>query len=195
MSTASAPEKSQRSSAPRWWRLSTGPGLGLLVACACGVILWASLAPITEYAPALIAAWVLTVLGAVWLALATFGWLRFRTVRLSLVAPALVIATVALVATSAPFWLGFNLSRDELTHFMSPCPASGGDRHVGVYRVGGVAAVGATGCRITTQGGLLRRVGLAYLPDGVPPDSVRPDSGGIYFEHLTGDWFRWFREF
>lgn len=102
-------------SPPRWWQVSMGVVLTVLVSVACGVVLWANIAPVVDSVYVVIAVFALLVLGVAWLVLAVHGWTGYRAYRASLIAPVLVLATAALVVYSVPSWIGFQVSKSGLT--------------------------------------------------------------------------------
>lgn len=79
--------------------------LGILAGVTCAVVLWAAMAPVTNLIYAAFAFWAFVVIGIAWLVFTVVGWLRYRTVRRSLIAPVLVVTTAALVV--------FSLSRSK----------------------------------------------------------------------------------
>lgn len=174
---------------PRWWRVWQGPVLGILAGGMCAVVLWAAVTPVTNFIYAALAFCACVVVGVVWLIFAVVGWLRYRTVRRSLIAPAIVVTTAMLIIFSVPFQVGFALSEGRLTELAATCKPSGADSQAGVYSIRRVVAIGDSGCLFYTDGGFLDDVGVVYLPSG-PTDEIRAGFESIEFSHVSGDWYR-----
>jgi uncharacterized membrane protein len=155
----------------------------------CAVILWAAVTPVTTFVYAAFAFCAGVVIGIVWLVLAVVGWLRYRTVHRSLVAPVIVVTTAVLVVFSVPFQVGFALSEDRLKELAATCRPSGEGSQAGAYTIRRVVAIGDSGCLLYTDGGFLDDVGVVYLPGG-PTDEVRARFESIDFRHVSGDWYR-----
>jgi hypothetical protein len=175
---------------PPWWRFSVGIVLTILVALACGVMLWAFMVPVVFFVYAALAGWALLFLGVAWLVLAVLGWFRYRAYRASLIAPVLVLVTVALVVFSVPFWIGFQVSKGGLADAAAQCDDSIENVRIGVYEVSRIADR-QEGCLFYTRGGLIDSVGIAYLPGGAPYLGEPRRDGDIGYGHLEGDWY-WF---
>ncbi|MGK9273160.1 hypothetical protein KXR83_19390 [Williamsia muralis] len=174
---------------PRWWRIWQGPVLGILAAVTCAVVLWAAMAPVTTLIYVVFAFWALVVIGIAWLVFAVVGWLRYGTVRRSLIAPVLVVMTAVLVVFSVPFHVGFALSKNRLTELAATCQPSGADNRAGVYAIRQVVAISDSGGLFYTDGGFMDEVGVVYLPGG-PTDTFRAQSESIELSHVSGDWYR-----
>ncbi|MDV7133060.1 hypothetical protein [Williamsia muralis] len=174
---------------PRWWRIWQGPVLGILAAVTCAVVLWAAMAPVTTLIYVVFAFWAFAVIGIAWLVFAVVGWLLYRTVRRSLIAPVLVVMTAVLVVFSVPFHVGFVLSKNRLTELAATCQPSGADNRAGVYAIRQVVAISDSGCLFYTDGGFMDKVGVVYLPGG-PTDAFRAQFESIELSHVSGDWYR-----
>ncbi|MCX5044038.1 hypothetical protein OG921_12750 [Aldersonia sp. NBC_00410] len=181
-------------SPPRWWRVSMGVALTVLVSVACGVVLWASAAPVVDFVYIVLAGWALLFLGIAWLVLALIGLLRYRAYRASLIAPVLVLTTAALVVFSVPSWIGFQVSKGGLADAAAECRDSVEKVRIGVYEVSRIAHR-EEGCLFYTQGGLIDSVGVAYLPGGAPYLGRPRHDGEIGYSHLDGDWYRFVEAF
>ncbi len=193
------PHVTVRTGAPRWWRATTGIAVPGLVAVACGVMLWSSAAPVVDFVYFMLAGWALVLLGVAWLVLVVIGWFRYRTVRRTLlapavVAPALVLVTAALVVVQAPFRLGFLVSKPALADAAADCTYSLEHRRIGVYSVRSTRELDG-GCLFFTQGGLIDSVGIAYLPGGAPHLGAPRHDGDIGYDHIGGDWYRFVERF
>jgi hypothetical protein len=136
-----------------------------------------------------IAFWAFAVIGIAWLVFAVVGWLRYRTVRRSLIAPVLVVTTAVLVVFSVPFQVGFALSKNRLTELAATCQPSGADNRAGVYAIRQVVAISDSGCLFYTDGGFLDEVGVVYVPGG-DTDAIRAQFESIELSHVSGDWYR-----
>jgi hypothetical protein len=174
---------------PRWWQIWQGPVLGILAAVSCAVVLWAAVTPVAVLFYVLIAMWAFVAIGVAWLVFAVVGWLRYRTVRRSLIAPVLVVMTAVLVVFSVPFHVGFALSKSRLTELAATCEPSGADNRAGVYAIRRVIALSDSGCLFYTDGGFMDKVGVIYLPGG-PTDAFRAQFESIELRHVSGDWYR-----
>jgi hypothetical protein len=174
---------------PRWWRVWQGPVLGILAGVMCAVVMWAAVTPVTTFVCAAFAFCAGVVIGIVWLVFAVVGWLRYRTVRRSLVAPVIVVTTAVLVVFSIPFEVGFALSENRLTDLAATCRPSREGSQAGVYTIRRVVAIGDSGCLFYTDGGFLDDVGVAYLPGG-PTGEVRARFESIELRHISDDWYR-----
>ncbi|MGV9616470.1 hypothetical protein [Nocardia xishanensis] len=129
---------------------------------------------------------VLSVAGLSWLVCGLVGLISCDNGRLSLVAPLLVVGTVALVWTGLPENIGWRLSKDSLERAAGDCVVTDVDAHYGVYTVTSVEQYRG-GCLFETRG-LLGLGGDAHMPYGVP------ESQGEYeykFRHYDGVWFRY----
>ena len=160
---------------------------GRLVAGACGVAP-GSAVPLASYVYFALAMAVLAALGAVWLILSLIGWFKFRAWRWSLIAPALVLVTCALVALSVPSRIAFMLSHGSLAAEAQECSTSATDRRIGAYQVKRIQAVD-NGCLFFIEGGLINSIGLAYLPAGAPYLGDPRHDGDIGYQELDGDWY------
>lgn len=175
-----------------WWTVLVGI-TALLVAGACGVALWSAV-PLASYVYFALAMAVLAALGAVWLILSLIGWFKFRALRWSLIAPALVLLTCALVALSVPSRIAFMASKDSLAAEAQECSTSATDRRIGVYQVRRIESV-EHGCLFFIEGGLINSIGLAYLPGGAPYLGVPRHDGDIGYQELDGDWYTFVQVF
>lgn len=179
---------------PRWWRVAVGIILMVLVTVACGVMLWAFMAPVADFVYVALAGWALLFLGLAWLVLALIGWIRYRAYRASLIAPLLVLVTVALVVFSVPFWIGFQVSKGGLADAAAECVDSFENVRIGVYEVRRTEKR-EEGCLFYTQGGLIDSVGIAHLPGGAPYIGAPRHDGDIGYRHLYDDWYRFTERF
>jgi hypothetical protein len=117
----------------------------MLVAVACGVVLWAWAAPVVDFVYVAIAEFGLLILGGGWVVLTWIGFVRYRAWRASVLAPALVVLTIVLSFLSIPFWIGFQVSKPALHDAAADC-AAGQPRRIGVYDVRMVRAAEEGGC-------------------------------------------------
>ena len=163
--------------------------LGILAAVTCAVVLWAAVTPVSTLFYAVVALWAFVVIGIAWLVFAVVGWLRYRTVRRSLIAPVLVVMTAVLVVFSVPFHVGFALSKKRLTELAATCQPSGAGNRAGVYAIRQVVAISDSGCLFYTDGGFMDKVGVVYLPGG-PTGAFRAQFESIELSHVSGDWYR-----
>lgn len=180
--------------APNWWRISAVILLPTLVAVACGVVLWASAAPVVDFVYVALAEFGLLILGGGWVVLTWIGFVRYRAWRASVLAPALVVVTIVLSSLSIPFWIGFQVSKPALHDAAADC-AAGEPRHIGIFDVQMVRAAEEGGCLFFTQGGLIDSVGIAYLPSGAPNLGEPRHDGDIGYRHIEGDWYRFVQRF
>ncbi|UJC81462.1 hypothetical protein D4768_00355 [Rhodococcus erythropolis] len=166
----------------------------VLVALTCGVIVWSFMPPVVYFPFFALAASVLLGLGGVWLILSLIGWMKYKTLRLSTIAPVIVLVTGALVTLSVPSHVAFALSKDSLEAVAADCQKSLENRTIGVYRVLQVWPVG-NGCRFHIEGGLIDSIGLAYLPDGAPYLGKPRRDGEIGYQEFDGDWYSFVQAF
>ncbi|NMM85612.1 hypothetical protein B2J88_14740 [Rhodococcus sp. SRB_17] len=176
-----------------WWTVLTWFTV-VLVALACGVIVWSFMPPVVFFPVFALASAVLATLGAVWLVLGLIGWIKYRALRLSAVAPALVLITLTLVMVSVPSRVAFAVSKDSLAAVAVDCQKSLDAQRIGVYRVVQIWP-DSNGCRFQIEGGLLNSIGLAYLPDGAPYLGEPRSDGDIVYEEFDGDWYVFVRGF
>ena len=94
-----------------WWKV-TAIVTAVLVTLTCGVIVWSFMPPVVYFPFFALAASVLLGLGGVWLILSLIGWMKYKTLRLSTIAPVIVLVTGALVTLSVPSRAAFALSKD-----------------------------------------------------------------------------------
>lgn len=184
---------SERTTPATWWSWLTG-GITVLAAAACGVVLWTFVPPTVFFPIFVLAAWVLFGLGIAWLVVALIGWFRFRAVRGSLAAPAVVVLTVGLVVFSVPSRVAFAVSENALTDLAATCEASFENRSVMVYRVQRTEPIG-DGCLVYVEGGLIDSVGFAYLPGQDPYLGTPRRDGDIGYRPLHGDWYSFVEQF
>lgn len=147
------------------------------------------MAPVTTLFYGVLAFWAFVVIGIAWLIIAVVGWLRYRTVRRSLIAPVLVVMTAVLVVFSVPFHVGFAVSKNRLTDLAATCQPAVADNRAGVYAIRQVVAISDSGCLFYTDGGFMDEVGVVYLPGG-PTDAFRAQFESIELSHVSGDWYR-----
>ena len=135
-------------------------------------------------------------LGAYWLfrivvVLLTAGKGTVRASWVWWVAPAFVVAvTAALLWTSSPLHLRFNLSQRAMDEFALEATSDSEkprpDR-VGLFPVGRVQRFDG-GMRFIVRGaGLIDKYGFAYTPEGRPPNLGGEDN----YLHLEGPWYVW----
>nr|WP_296769621.1 hypothetical protein [Rhodococcus sp. (in: high G+C Gram-positive bacteria)] len=182
-----------KTDASTWWKWSTGI-TAALVATACGVILWSFSPPVVFFPIYALAQAVLLFLGAVWLVFAMIGWFRYRGLRWTAIAPALVILTAALVLFSVPSRTAFLVSKSSLETVAADCADSQQDRRIGAYSVLQIRRMDK-GCLFFIQGGLIDSIGLAYLPDSDPRIGKPRHDGDFGFEEFSGDWYRFVQRF
>lgn len=182
-----------RSVAAPWWTGATAL-TALLVGGVCGVILWAFTPPVVAYPQFALAAAGLLILGGIWLVLALVGWFRYRALRWSTVAPALVLLTAALVAAAVPSRVAFAVSKDALLTAAHECPDSFETRRIGLYTVWQTLPV-ENGCLFFVEGGLIDSIGLAYLPGGAPRLGEPRHDGDIGYQVYEEDWYTIVRRF
>ncbi|MGG7099871.1 hypothetical protein [Rhodococcus sp. 24CO] len=120
--------------------------------------------------------------------LSLIGWFKFRALRWSLIAPALVLVTCALVALSVPSRVAFMASQGSLAAEAQHCSTSSTDRRIGTYQVKRIQAVD-NGCLFFIEGGLINSIGLAYLPARAPYLGDPRHDGDIGYQELDGDWY------
>ena len=165
-----------------------------MVAVACGIVLWASAAPVVDFVYVAIAEFGLLILGGAWIVLTWIGFQRYRASWASLLVPVLVVLTFVLSYLSVPFWIGFQVSKPALRDAADDCGATG-PRQLGLYDVRMVRAADEGGCLFFTQGGLIDSVGIAYLPGGAPNLGEPRHEGDIGYRHIEGDWYRFVQRF
>ncbi|WP_135236852.1 hypothetical protein [Nocardia sp. CS682] len=127
--------------------------------------------------------------GLACLATGLAGALLYRSWRLSLIAPAVAILSIAVGFTGIPGKVGWALSKDAFEHAAVTC-AQAKDTRLGVIRVTTITKRDG-GCRLYTHGGLIDPVGFAYFPDRTPVTSSPEDS----YTHLEGPWYRFYDGF
>ena len=177
----------------RWWTVLSGV-TAVLVGLVCGVIVWTFVPPVVFFPWFALASWVLLILGAVWLVVGLVGWFKFRALRATAIAPALVLATAVLVVLSVPSTVAFAVSKRSLVAASTQCVQSMEDRRIGVYQVRRIQPVDG-GCLFYIEGGLIDPIGLAYLPDGAPYLGKPRHDGDIGYEQYSGDWYRFVERF
>ncbi|MCJ0905942.1 hypothetical protein [Rhodococcus sp. ARC_M6] len=176
-----------------WWTALTWFTV-LLVALACGVIVWSFMPPVVFFPIFALAASTLAIVGVAWLVLSLVGWIKYRALRLSTAAPVLVLITLALVMLSVPSRVAFAVSKDSLAAMAVDCQKSLDAQRIGVYRVVQIWPDN-NGCRFQIEGGLLNSIGLAYLPDGAPYLGEPRREGDTGYEKFDGDWYLFVRGF
>lgn len=126
------------------------------------------------------------ILGGVWIVFTAIGWVKYRALRWSAVAPVLVVVTAALVMFSIPPTFAFAVSERSLSTAANHCTQSFADTTRGVYRVYQVQPVDG-GCLFFIEGGLFQSIGLAYFPDRAPDLHEPRREGDIGYEEFDGD--------
>lgn len=177
---------SQRRAA-RWWTIAT-IATAALAAVFCAILL----AVHAEWLDLLgwLAAYVgLLLAGGLWLAFAIVGAVRYRSWRLTLIAPIIVVVTTVLAFFEVPGRAVFAVSRGALTDAAQEC-AEGGKSWHGAVRVDRTRRLDDGTCLFYTPGGFIDSVGWAYVPDAVGVPVSDPNDGGISYAHVTGDWYR-----
>src|SRR3989304_5560219 len=96
----------ERGGPASWWKV-TAIVTAVLVTLTCGVIVWSFMPPVVYFPFFALAASVLLGLGGVWLILSLIGWMKYKTLRLSTIAPVIVLVTGALVTLSVPSHVAF----------------------------------------------------------------------------------------
>ncbi|SUF08999.1 hypothetical membrane protein [Rhodococcus gordoniae] len=177
----------------RWWIVLSGV-TAVLVGLVCGVIVWTFVPPVVFFPWFALASWVLLILGAVWLVVGLVGWFKFRALRVTAIAPALVLATAVLVVWSVPSTVAFAVSKGSLVAASAQCAPSWDGRRIGVYQVRRIQPVDG-GCLFYIEGGLIDPIGLAYLPGGAPYLGKPRHDGDIGYEQYSGDWYRFVERF
>lgn len=177
----------------RWWIVLSGV-TAVLVGLVCGVIVWTFVPPVVFFPWFALASWVLLILGAVWLVVGLVGWFKFRALRVTAIAPALVLATAVLVVLSVPSTVAFAVSKGSLVAASAQCAPSWDGRRIGVYQVRRIQPVDS-GCLFYIEGGLIDPIGLAYLPGGAPYLGKPRHDGDIGYEQYNGDWYRFVERF
>lgn len=190
--TAPSTPADQRRDPPAWWEASVVV-ITAVAAAACAVLLYSLTPPSAMIWLLAVSGWLLLILGAVWLVLTIIGWVRYRAWKLSSLAVIVVAVTALLAGVSAPFTVGFALSKGELAEVASDCTAPVGGR-VEVYVFEGLKAVDG-GCLIYVEGGVVDQVGFAYLPDGAPRLGPSAGEQEIGYAELDGDWYTFLRRF
>ncbi|GGL00501.1 hypothetical protein [Nocardia jinanensis] len=168
----------------KWWLITTVVLAGLVEFC-CAALVW-FVGSDSWVGYSLIAINVLLVLAVAWSICAVFGLIRYRAHLLSAVAPLLVAVTVAVVYTGAAEWSGWQLSKGSLAAAAAECAERSDSVRIGVYTIERVDRDGAE-CRFYTGGGLIDRVGFAYLPDGPPPEFRASETT---YRQYDGSWYR-----
>lgn len=166
----------------------------MLVVVACAVIISTFTPPVVLFPVYALASAVLLFLGALWLVLALIGWFKYHSLRWTAVAPAIVIATAALILLSVPSKGAFAVSKGALETVAQECTKSTDSRRIGVYAVRSVRPIDS-GCLLFIVGGLIDSIGLAYLPDGAPYLGEPRRDGDIGYERYDGDWYRFVQRF
>jgi len=166
----------------------------VLVGIVCCVIVWTFVPPVVVFPWFALASALLLGLGVVWSVLGLIGWFGFRSLRITTIAPAVVLVTAALVMLSVPSTVAFAVSKPSLVAASAQCVQSWNDHWIGVYRVWRVQPVDG-GCLFYIEGGLIDSIGLAYLPDGAPHLGKPRRDGDIGYEHYNGDWYRFVQRF
>ncbi|WP_431955399.1 hypothetical protein [Nocardia lijiangensis] len=173
-----------RRGAPRWWVVWVLATAGLAGLCCLGLIFQNTVQGDGDHTVNLLL--VLLLAGLSWLICGSVGLIACDNGRLSLLAPLLVVGTVALVWTGLPENLGWRLSRGSLDRAAADCVVSDADARYGAYIIASVEQYRG-GCLFETQG-LLGLSGYAYMPNGAP------ESQGEYeykFRPYDGVWFRY----
>lgn len=178
---------------PQWWLWLTGI-TAVLVALACGVVLWSFMPPVVDFVYFALAGWALLILGAVWLVATLIGWFKYRAWRWSAAAPVIVVATLGLVMLSVPSRVAFALSEGALTEAAAECQEATENRTIGVYRIESVRKMDG-GCVFFIEGGLIDGIGLAYLPNGAPYLGDPRFDGDFGYKEYEGDWYRFVQRF
>lgn len=189
MSTSESAATDRALKRPASWWVWLSAITAVLVAIACGVVLWSFLPPVVYFLFFVLAAWALLILGGVWLVSAAIGWFKYRALRWSTVAPVLVVVSAALVMFSVPPTLAFAVSERSLSTTADHCAQSSGDTTVGVYRVYRIEPVEG-GCLFFIEGGLFQTIGLAQFPDNAPYIGEPQHEGDIGYEEFDGDWYQ-----
>ncbi|WP_338760216.1 hypothetical protein V7968_31405 [Nocardia vulneris] len=117
------------------------------------------------------------------------GALRYHTWRLSLIAPAVAILSIAVGAAGIPSKVGWALSRDAFEQAAVTC-ARTKETRLGVITVTAITHRDG-GCRLYTRDRLLDPVGFAYFPDS-PPVAASPEDS---YTHFEGPWYRFYDGF
>ncbi|OZF54546.1 hypothetical protein CH293_07495 [Rhodococcus sp. 14-2470-1b] len=185
-----------------WW-VGLTIVVAALAALVCLLVLWAYVPPERNYLYFGIAQGAVLAVAAVWLLLGLVGWAKYRTLRLTAIAPVFALVTAVLVSLSIPSAFAFAVSEGALTATAEECPdVDTAERRVGLYRVWHTMpvdpdAAGHGGCVLYVRGGgRVDGVGLAYLPLGIPNTYThyagRPD---IEYSHYDGDWYQFTQVF
>ncbi|WP_327151412.1 hypothetical protein [Nocardia sp. NBC_01329] len=173
-----------RRPATKWWLITT-VAVAALVEFCCAALVWFVASDGWAGYPLILTS-VLLVSAVLWAICALFGLVRYRAHLLSAVAPLLVAVTVAVVYSGAAERSGWQLSKGSLEAAAVECAERSGPDRIGLYTVELIESDGRE-CRFYTDGGLIDRVGFAYLPDGPPPEH---QSSGTTYRQYDGSWYR-----
>ncbi|GAC56855.1 hypothetical protein GOHSU_14_00220 [Gordonia hirsuta DSM 44140 = NBRC 16056] len=172
---------------PRWWRIATIATSTITVAL-CAVLLAAD-AEWFGFGAWLLTFWLFPVAGLAWLVLTILGAVRYRTWRLSLIAPVAVILSAALFWYSVPARAGFAASRPALESHARECTATGGSWHR-LIRAEQVERLPNGICLFYSPASFIDRVGWAYVPPAAAPPESDYRDGRYSYRHISGDWYR-----
>lgn len=170
----------------RSWKY-TSRAIAGATAILCLTRLWIELSG-ESAGSAILTRFLLGLAGLAWLVTAGVGVARFRAWFPSLLAPLMVLLTVALSRSGLPADLGWTLSRDALERTAVTCTPATGTR-AGVYRITTVTEYRG-GCLLYTGGGFMSSQGFAYYPDAAPPGG-----DGRSYERFEGPWYRFVESF
>ncbi|WP_067815559.1 hypothetical protein [Nocardia inohanensis] len=171
----------------RSWKY-TSRAIAGATAILCLTVLWVELS--RESAGSLpLTLLMLGLTGLLWLITAAIGVIRYRAWLPSLLAPLVVLLTLAVTWSGFPAHFGWTLSRDALERTAVTCSPTTGTR-VGVYRVTAIEKR-RDGCLIQISGGFPTLSGFAYFPGAAPP----ADDDGISYVRIEGPWYRFDESF
>ncbi|MET0317019.1 MAG: hypothetical protein ABW188_09390 [Rhodococcus fascians] len=118
-----------------WW-VGLTIVVAVLAALVCLLVLWAYVPPERNYLYFAIAQDAALAVAAMWLLLGLIGWVKYRRLRLTAIAPVFALVTAVLVALSLPSSFAFAVSEGALTATAEECPdVDTAERRVGLYRV------------------------------------------------------------
>lgn len=118
-----------------------------------------------------------------WLVVTAIGLLRYRTWRLSVLAPLTVASCIALLDTGIPENLGWSLSRSALERSAVTCERPR-DTTIGVYRIHHMTKRDG-GCLFYLRAEKTHTPGLAFFSDRTPPAK----SGRFFYTPHRDGWY------
>lgn len=175
---------------PSAWWVTLSAMTAALVALVCSIFLWAFVPPVMNQTYFFLAMWAATAVCLPWAILGIVGWMKYRTVRWTAVAPIMAVLTAGCIALSIPSNVAFAVSKSAITDAAERCPnVDEQEQRFGLYRVWHTVAVEG-GCLLYIRGGGDDfGIGLAYLPDGPPQGTDFGHRRTIEYTERDGDWY------